>query len=104
MFSDLPTPAYNQTSFQSFGTVSNDDTGMIPMNPAYYQVAPQGEGGFSSLNDALKTPTVYNIAANGVPSSRENKARRRESAMLGFPTPNAMQKKTSRSQLRDESY
>ncbi|KAI7662971.1 hypothetical protein KC322_g17172, partial [Hortaea werneckii] len=51
MFSDLPTPGYHQTSFQSYG-------GMTPMQPSYaqYQMAPQGEGGYGSLNDALRSP------------------------------------------------
>ena len=82
MFSDLPTPAYNQTSFEN--------TGMAPMHPTYanyqpnYQMAPQGDGGYGSLNDALRSPTVYNTASNGVPTAREQKAKKRESSMLGF--------------------
>jgi RalA-binding protein 1 len=104
MFSDLPTPAYNQTSFQSFGAVHNDDTGMIPMHPTYanYQMAPQGDGGYGSLNDALRSPTVYNTAASGVPSSREVKSKRRESGMLGFNMSGALPKKSSMTRLREE--
>ena len=104
MFSDLPTPAYNQTTFQSFGAVHGDDTGMIPMRPTYagYQMAPQGDGGFGSLNDALKSPTLYNTVSNGIPSSRDVKAKRRESAMLGSGLNSGIQKKSSSSRLREE--
>lgn len=101
MFSDLPTPAYHQTTFQSFAGQHAGDTGMIPMQPSYsnYQMAPQGEGGYGSLNDALRAPAVYNPVSNGQPTPREIKAKRRESAMMMLnpgPTP---QKKTS---LREE--
>ena len=107
MFTDLPTPAYNQTTFQqSYGGPHSDDTGMIPMHPTYanYQMPSQGEGGFGSLNDVLKSPTVYSTAANGVPSSRETKAKRRESGMLGFGlgSSSGIQKKSSMSKLREE--
>jgi RalA-binding protein 1 len=106
MFSDLPTPAYNQTTFQSFGAAqhSNDDTGMIPVHPTYanYQMAPQGDGGYGSLNDALRSPTVYKTAANGVPSSRDAKAKRRESGMLGWNMSAAIPKKSSMSRLRED--
>ena len=105
MFSDLPTPAYNQTTFQSLGVLQNEDIGIIPVHPTYatYQMAPQGDGGFSSLNDALKSPTLYSTVSNGVPTSRETKAKRRESALLGVGvgTP-GMQKKTSMTQLREQ--
>ena len=108
MFSDLPTPAYNQTTFQSLGALQGDDnTGFAPMRPTYanYQMAPQGDGGFGSLNDALKSPTVYNTASNGVPSSRDRevKSKRRESGMLGFSLGSSgVQKKGSMSKLREE--
>jgi RalA-binding protein 1 len=102
MFSDLPTPAHNQTSFQSIGVINTDESGIYQVHPNYYQVAPQGEGGFGSLNDTLRAPMVYNTAASGVPSSRDTKARRRESAVVGVPIANGMHRKTSRSQLRDE--
>lgn len=97
MFSDLPTPAYTQTSF--------DNTGMAPMHPTYasYQMAPQGDGAYGSLNDALRSPTVYNSSSNGVPSSREQKAKKRESSMLGFALGSAgLPKKSSMSRLREE--
>ncbi len=101
MFSDLPTPAYNQTTFQSFG--HHDDTGMIPMQPTYanYQMAPQGDGGYGSLNDALRSPGVFTTAANGVPTPREVKTKRRESGMLGFSM-GGLPKRPSFSRLRQE--
>ncbi|EME39461.1 hypothetical protein DOTSEDRAFT_75208 [Dothistroma septosporum NZE10] len=100
MFSDLPTPAYNQTQFQS---IEADDTGMTPMHPTYanYQMAPQGEGGFGSLNDALRSPTVYGMTGTGAPTPRETKARRRESGMLAINN-TGIQKKPSVSRLREE--
>ena len=82
---------------------------MVPMHPSYatYQPAPQGDGGFGSLNDVLKSPTVYNTVGNGVPSSRdassrEAKAKRRESAMLGFGLGQSVQRKGSMSKLSEE--
>lgn len=114
MFSDLPTPAYNQTSFQSFGQLhghqSQDshgsaDTGMIPVRPSYasYQMAPQGDGGYGSLNDALRSPTVFGAASSGTPTARDVKAKRRESGMM-LMSSNAGQvpKKPSMSRLREE--
>ena len=76
---------------------------MIPLAPSYgnYLVAPQGEGGYGSLNDALRSPTTAlhghggTMASSGgggggggggglgVPqTTREVKAKRRESAMV----------------------
>lgn len=105
MFTDLPTPAYNQTTFQSFGAAADNDTGFTPMQPSYanYQMAPQGDGGYGSLNDALRSPTVYNAAANGgTPTPRDVKSRRRESAMMLLSTNAGPQKKPSLSKLREE--
>lgn len=105
MFSDLPTPAYNQTSFhQSSSSNNSNDTGMIPMQPSYssYQMAPQGEGGFGSLNDALRSPTTaYSAGASSLQTPRDVKAKRRESSMMLQPTL-VPQKKQSRSRLRDQ--
>lgn len=88
MFSNLPTPAYNQTQFQSLGATAShantNDTGMIPMQPTYnYQMAPQGDGGYGSLNDALRSPTVYDMTGTGSVTPRDaTKQRRRESGMM----------------------
>jgi RalA-binding protein 1 len=107
MFSELPTPAYNQTTFQSFGSAMHNggDTGMIPMNPSYgsYQMAPQGDGGYGSLNDALRSPGLYGAMGHVPQTPREAKSKRRESAMMYLnPVAEAPQKKTSMSRLRDE--
>ncbi|KAH9844469.1 GTPase-activating protein BEM3-like [Teratosphaeria destructans] len=104
MFSDLPTPAYNQTSFQFFSGSHGSDTGMIPMQPSYasYQMAPQGDGAFGSLNDALRSPTIYNAAASAMSSVRDVKSRRRESAMMMLHPNKQPQHKTSMSKLREE--
>ncbi|KXS94895.1 hypothetical protein AC578_1663 [Pseudocercospora eumusae] len=101
MFQDLPTPAYNQTQFQNIGGYRADDTGFTPMQPSYanYQMAPQGDGGFGSLNDALRSPTIYNTTGMGAPTPRDIKQRRRESAMLHVMGPT---KKVSSSRLREE--
>lgn len=104
MFSDLPTPAYNQTQFQSVGGPHADDTGMIPMHPSYanYQMAPQGDGGYGSLNDALRSPTVYGMTGTGAPTPRDVKAKRRESGMLVVNNIMGPTKKSSQSRLREE--
>nr|POE63426.1 putative rho-type gtpase-activating protein 2 [Quercus suber] len=104
MFSDLPTPAYNQTTFQSFGAVSGNETGFTPMQPSYanYQMAPQGDGGYGSLNDALRSPTMYNSATGGTPTSRDVKSRRRESAMMLQSLDSSLPKQPSLSDLREE--
>ena len=98
MFSDLPTPAYSQTSFEN-------GAGMAPMHPTYasYQMAPQGDGGYGSLNDALRSPTVYQSTSSGVPTARESRSKKRESSMLGFSLGSAgLPKKSSMSRLREE--
>jgi len=76
MFQNLPTPGFNQPTFQSLGyppQFDPNDTGMIPIRPAYaeYQMAPQGDGSFGSLNDALRSP--------GVPTT--SRPKKRESSM-----------------------
>ncbi|CAK4034556.1 Rho-type GTPase-activating 2 [Lecanosticta acicola] len=105
IFTDLPTPAYNQTQFQSLGGPhQQDDTGFTPMHPTYaaYHMAPQGDGGFGSLNDALRSPTVYGTTGTGEPTPRDVKARRRESGMLVVNNGMGPAKKTSMSRLREE--
>ncbi|QIX00084.1 hypothetical protein AMS68_005601 [Peltaster fructicola] len=87
MFSDLPSPAYNQTQFQSFSPIYQQanaaDTGMVPMQPSY-QMAPQGDGGYGSLNDVLSAPSMQTTSptsgALSVPKDVKNK--RRESSMM----------------------
>ena len=106
MFSDLPTPAYNQTQFQSHdGANQQDDTGFTPLHPTYaaYQMAPQGDGGYGSLNDALRSPTVYGTTGTGEPTPRDAKARRRESGMLLVNNMMGPTKKNSMTRLREDS-
>lgn len=88
MFSDLPTPAYNQTQFSPLTAMpgnpyATNDTGMIPMQPTY-QMAPQGDGAFGSLNDALRSPTMqqFNTGGGGLSVPKELKNKRRESSMM----------------------
>lgn len=113
MFSDLPTPSYNQPTFQSLGVLQannpnvvpySNDTGMAPVRPTYldYQMAPQGEGGYGSLNDALRSPTVFGTTANGTPTPRDAKSKRRESSMMFMTAPQQMPKQPSMSRLREE--
>ncbi|KAF2280842.1 uncharacterized protein EI97DRAFT_454083 [Westerdykella ornata] len=99
MFSDLPTPAYNQTSFQSQDrppvfpmgashasslqppphqqSHASYDTGFIPLRPSYdapmYEQHYQGDGGYGSLTASLQ-PNSGN--------SKEARQARRESGML----------------------
>lgn len=104
MFQNLPTPGYNQPTFQSLGYPSNydpNDTGMIPMRPAYtdYQMAPQGEGGFGSLNDALRSPGVPPHGRDGSrPKKRESSM---ASAMAMVGGAQHMPKKSSLSRMRE---
>ncbi|KAF2109109.1 hypothetical protein BDV96DRAFT_652344 [Lophiotrema nucula] len=100
MFSDIPTPAYNETTFQqpyqappsfpmghtapqpylqpqqqSQPQYAGYDTGFIPLRPSYqppgYEQQFQGGEGYGSLNGALQPE-----------NPREARARRRESGML----------------------
>jgi RalA-binding protein 1 len=105
MFQNLPTPGYNQPTFQSIGYPANfdpNDTGMIPMRPAYadYQMAPQGEGGFGSLNDALRSP--------GVPLAGEGRSKKRESSMASAMAMSGggqhVPKKSSLSRMREDTH
>lgn len=103
MFSDIPTPAYNQTSFQqaiafSPGIQQNSgyDTGFIPLQPSYdapvyNQQQMQGEG-FGSLNGVLHPA-----------NSREAKQKRRESGILLVNMGLGGQRKGSMPRLRDEA-
>jgi RalA-binding protein 1 len=106
MFSDLPTPAYNETSFQhppnSFPMSGNAaqpadyDTGFIPLHPSYEPPSypqPMAGDGFGSLNGALQPGT-----------SREIKQKRRESGMLLMNMGLGGQRKGSHPRLGDGSH
>lgn len=109
MFSDLPTPSYNQPTFQSLGALHATTPHVVPyaneMRPNYldYQMAPQGEGGYGSLNDALRSPTVFGSTASGQPTPRDLKTKRRESSMMYMTTvPPTPKQPPSQSRLREE--
>jgi RalA-binding protein 1 len=91
MFSDIPTPSYHQTSFQtpaetnglSGGPRTPYNTGFIPMQPSYDQPAsrheqynqpPGASAPYSSLNGML--------VPNNSEDTRSAKTKRRESSML----------------------
>ncbi|KAJ5550699.1 hypothetical protein N7461_005397 [Penicillium sp. DV-2018c] len=101
MFSDIPTPSYQQTSFRntdgsSDGPGNHYDTGFIPMQPSYDQPA-------SSRHDQYNQPPASGASApysslNGmlVPGSedtRSAKSKRRESSMLFMDDPSFYQGK-----------
>lgn len=108
MFSELPTPAYNQISFPlPMGQADNRpsgayDTGFIPMQPSYEpraygavpynpgksEAMPSGEPQYGSMNRML--------APSNAPSA---KAKRRESSMLFMGTSN---RKSSVPRMRED--
>lgn len=85
MFSDIPTPAYNQTSFQGMDNPAQGshqdirsayDTGFIPMQPSYQQ-QPIG----SDPNQRLGDPSQMRGLAP-MNSNQQSRTKRRESSML----------------------
>lgn len=98
MFSDIPTPAYNQTSFQGMDNPAQGnhqdirsayDTGFIPMQPSYQQ-QPIGSdpSQMSSMNMGL-APMNPN----------QSRSKRRESSMLFMGMGN---RKSSIAKSRDD--
>ncbi|KKY24234.1 putative rho gtpase activator [Diplodia seriata] len=107
MFSDLPTPAYQGTfqeqhkQQQSTGSSNPSgmrepaapyDTGFIPMQPSYDSAAYGYGEGYGSLNSAALAPST----------SREARARKRESGMLLMNMGLGGQRKSSLQRLREE--
>ncbi|OQE46320.1 hypothetical protein PENCOP_c001G05874 [Penicillium coprophilum] len=99
MFSDLPTPSYQQTSFRTAGdgngpsdsARTHHDTGFTPMQPSYDQPTSRHE----QYNQPPGAGAPYN-SLNGmlVPSSedtRSTKTKRRESSMLFMDDPSFYQ-------------
>ncbi|KAJ5894410.1 hypothetical protein N7495_006101, partial [Penicillium taxi] len=94
MFSDIPTPSYNQSSFPSNGVPPTDhhdnprgtnDTGFIPMQPTYdapthrhdvYNQHNQHKGASSSFG------SLNGMLSPSQEDTRSAKAKRRESSML----------------------
>lgn len=89
MFTDIPTPSYNQTSFGNGGAPGSQpdsmrgphDVGMAPMQSHYEQSSYRpdiynqnqgGSGSYGSLNGMLSSPE----------DKRSAKSKRRESSML----------------------
>lgn len=114
MFSDLPTPAYNQTSFQTVerpaGPQQNSgqlqppnqqygyDTGFIPLRPSYEAPSfpqPMQVQAFASLNGSLAPE-----------NARDAKQKRRESSMLlmnmGMQGMQTTPRKGSNPRIREE--
>jgi RalA-binding protein 1 len=90
MFSDIPSPTYNQTAFNPApshfpmpgGVVRAEmaspyDTGFIPMRPSYESTTTPNENSFASMNSTMRVP----------PHPKDIKAKRRESSMLYMNTP-----------------
>ncbi|KAL5332881.1 hypothetical protein BJX70DRAFT_90510 [Aspergillus crustosus] len=82
IFSDIPTPAHNQTTFPRPGDRSDDvnsrqDTGFIPMQPTY-EVYSQGRS--EGYNQA--PAAVSRMLAPEFDNSRNTKSKRRESNIL----------------------
>lgn len=81
MFSDIPTPGYNQTAFrkqdESFeGLNSPHDTGFISIQPSYEHSNHKPD---LANEDEMYSPSMLTPAND---SSRSAKAKRRESSML----------------------
>ncbi|PKX95745.1 GTPase-activating protein BEM3 [Aspergillus novofumigatus IBT 16806] len=82
MFSDLPTPAYNQTTFRKPTEVADDlrhDTGFISVQPSYEQSSHNPVGHYNRQPDS---PAMNRMLMPSVDNSRSAKAKRRESSML----------------------
>jgi len=101
MFSDLPTPAYNQTSFyqQAGGNLQlgrgfygGNDMGFIPMQPSYEPVEYASHG----------TSEGHGSSEGAVAAPKETKAKRRESGMVMASRGLATQRKGSLQRLREE--
>lgn len=82
MFSDLPTPAYSQTTFRRPTEVADDshhDTGFIPRQPSYEQSSHNPVGHYNRQPDP---PPMNRMLMPNIDNSRSAKAKRRESSML----------------------
>ncbi|GFF35358.1 putative methyltransferase BUD23 [Aspergillus udagawae] len=82
MFSDLPTPAYSQTTFRRPTEVADDsrhDTGFISMQPSYEQ---SSHNPVEHYNRQPDSPAMNRMLMPTVDNSRSAKAKRRESSML----------------------
>ena len=94
MFSDIPTPSYNQDTFSTTNpqlshsyeqapkthTVDTGDTGFIPLQPTYETSAPQAQQG----SITVPGPEYAVARPRNLPAGGATKARRRESSMLSM--------------------
>ncbi|EAW11129.1 GTPase-activating protein BEM3 [Aspergillus clavatus NRRL 1] len=82
MFSDLPTPTYNQTTFRKpAGNVDDYDTGLISMQPTYEQ-SPHNTMDQYYQDEPNSSPSTNRMLLPVTDNSRSAKAKRRESSML----------------------
>ncbi|KAJ5083829.1 hypothetical protein N7456_013256 [Penicillium angulare] len=91
MFSDIPTPSYNQTSFRGTadalgGPAENSriahDTGFAPMQPSYDQPAYRNDAYNQSQGVPASYGSLNGMLSPGSDDTRSAKTKRRESSML----------------------
>lgn len=119
MFQELPTPAYNQTSFQDTNGAHSQqhpqrsvyDTGFTPLQPTYVDQSPGGLSAMAAAEHGGKVPVIagpsyeqFSAGYRQFAGDGQNlpKNKRRESSMFGMGLGLA-QKKPSNSKLREES-
>ncbi|KAL1965598.1 hypothetical protein VTN77DRAFT_5275 [Rasamsonia byssochlamydoides] len=107
IFSEIPTPAYNQTSFHTSEELSaqpshdlkaNYDTGFIPMQPTYDQ-SRSGSEPHQRQIDHAQIPSHNRMLAPNADNLRSTKAKRRESSLLFMDLGS---RKSALPQLRDD--
>ncbi|KAJ5992901.1 hypothetical protein N7451_008625 [Penicillium sp. IBT 35674x] len=91
MFSDIPTPSYNQTSFRGPGDASSGpldnpraahDTGFAPMQPSYDQPAHRSDAYSQHQGASASYGSLNGMLSPGSDDTRSAKTKRRESSML----------------------
>lgn len=91
MFSDIPTPSYNQTSFRGPGDASSGpsdnsraahDTGFAPMQPSYDQPAYRSDAYSQHQGASASYGSLNGMLSPGSDDTRSAKTKRRESSML----------------------
>ncbi|KAJ5647563.1 hypothetical protein N7490_003935 [Penicillium lividum] len=91
MFSDIPTPSYNQTSFRGQGDAPSGpsdtsraahDTGFAPMQPSYDQSTYRSDAHSQHQGASPSYGSLNGMLSPGSDDTRSAKAKRRESSML----------------------
>jgi RalA-binding protein 1 len=87
MFSDIPTPSYQQTSFRNTETADSGsrtpyDTGFIPMQPSYDQPASRHEQHNQPPGSMAPYSSLNGMLVPNTDDTRSAKTKRRESSML----------------------